>query len=334
MNDELVFKDEEEPGDGSDDGTSHSAAGFQGGSDRLPWKILIVDDDEGVHTSTRFALERVKVDGRPLDIADAYSAESARDYLKATPDVALALVDVVMESEHAGLDLVRWVREDQKNRAIRLVLRTGQPGQAPERDVVAGYDIDDYKTKSDLTSQKLFSLLHASLRSYHHIRVIERNLAGLRKIITAASSLYRAESMAVFASGLLEQMTALLNLYPEAVYCTTDGLTTRTDGGKLTIVAATGDFDGLVGKDPYRVLPEKVQSLLAEALAGRSSVFRERVCVGYFEARDSSTALVYMGTSRDLSTDERDLIELFIRNMGLAFCGVVTAERLAGRDSS
>lgn len=315
MSDELIFIEE---------GPESVRSSLSGDH---PWKILIVDDDEGVHSATRFALERVKVDGRPLAIADVYSAEDARRYLSDNPDVAMALVDVVMESDRAGLELIRWVREEQRNQAIRLVLRTGQPGQAPERDVVVGYDIDDYKTKSELTSQKLFTLLHASLRSYSHIRALERNLSGLRRIISAASTLYRAESMSEFASGVLEQMTALLRLSPEAVYCETRGVAARAREAMLEIVAATGEFGGTVGRDPAQALPPEVFALLAEAMQSRSSIFLPRACVGYFDARDGSVALVYLGTSRDLSGDERDLIEMFIRNMGLAFCGVVIGER-------
>ena len=316
MNDELMFLAEDEaPPIGAPTNVAP------------PWKVLIIDDDEGVHSSTRFALERVRVDGRSLEITDVYSAEEAREHLKNNPDVALALVDVVMESDRAGLELVRWVRQEQGNQAIRLVLRTGQPGQAPERDVVVDYDIDDYKTKSELTSQKLFTLLHASLRSYRHIRALERNMAGLRRVIMASSNLYQMDSMAQFASGVLEQMTALLQLDPEAVYCETRGVATRSLSKGLEIVAATGEFSNTIGKDPYAALPTDVQGALAEALASRASVFRGHVCVSYCEARDGSIALMYLNAARDLRHDERDLIDLFVRNISMAFCGVICAER-------
>ena len=314
MSDELVFIDEAE---------GASGAG-------MPWKVLIVDDDEGVHNATRFAIDRVRVDGRPIEISSAFSGEEARGYLRKHPDTALALVDVVMESDRAGLDLVRWVREEQGNQAIRLVLRTGQPGQAPERDVVTDYDIDDYKTKSELTSQKLFTLLHASLRSYNHIRALERNLGGLRRIITASSSLYRAESMTDFASGVLEQMTALLNMTPEALYCETRGVAAATQGSALKIVAAIGEYAGFIGEDPARVLPADVNVLLAEALAAKKSICRERSCVSYLDARNGSTALVFLGVSRQLSEEERELVCMFINNMNLAFCGVVAREGPTG----
>lgn len=309
MNDDLLFADENValPAESMPPGT-------------IPWKVMIIDDDDGVHSSTRFALERVIVDGRPLEIIDVYSADEAREYLTKHQDVALALVDVVMESEHAGLDLVQWVREEKKNQAIRLVLRTGQPGQAPERHVVVNYDIDDYKTKSELTSQKLFTLLHASLRSYRHIRALERNLSGLQLIIEAAASLCRAESVNEFARGVLEQVTALLNLGNESILCQTQGVAACANQSELAIIAATGDYSGLLGTDPYRTLPSEIQALLAEALAARSTLFRDCHCVAYSAGRDGRVALIYFQASRGISREEKSLIELFARNIGAAYC--------------
>lgn len=310
MSDELLFVDED------DDDTCPSVADDQA----VPWKIMVIDDDDGVHSSTRFALERVQVDGRPIEIIDVYSADEARRLLVEHPDVALALVDVVMESDHAGLDFVQWVREVQKNHAIRLVLRTGQPGQAPERHVVVNYDIDDYKTKSELTAQKLFTLLHAALRSYRHIRALERNLHGLELIINASVDLCHADSVAAFSRGVLEQVTALLNLGSESVLCRTQGVAACTKKDSLAIVAATGEYLPLLGADPYQVLPDDVQALLDEALAARCTVFRDRRSVSFAEGRDGSVALLYFQASRPISPGEKPLIELFARNIGAAFC--------------
>lgn len=309
MNDDLLFADEDKDVHAGD-ATDHA----------LPWKVMVIDDDDGVHSSTRFALERVQVDGRPIEIIDLYSADEARNYLLQHHDVALALVDVVMESDHAGLDFVRWVREVQKNQAIRLVLRTGQPGQAPERHVVVNYDIDDYKTKSELTSQKLFTLLHASLRSYRHIRALERNLHGLELIINSAASLCRAESVGDFARGVLEQVSALLNLSGESVLCHTQGVAACSSDSKLAIIACTGEYASLLGADPRQVLPAEVQALFGEALASRSTTFRGRHCVAYAEGRDDSIALLYFQASREIFASEKPLIELFARNVGAAFC--------------
>jgi CheY-like chemotaxis protein len=292
----------------------------------VPWKILIVDDDDGVHSSTRFALDRVQVEGRPLTILNAYSAGEAQQMFGEHPDIALALVDVVMETDHAGLDFVRWVRDELGNHAVRLVLRTGQPGQAPERDVVVNFDIDDYKTKSELTAQKLFTLLHAALRSYQHIRALERSLGGLRKVLDASSSLFSAESARRFANGVLEQLTALLNLDPESVVCQTRGLATALHDSRLEIIAGSGGFEGMVGADAYQVLSDEAREMLAEALASRGSVFRSHACATYFSGVDHLAALLFFTASRELTPSDRELILLFTSNIGRAFVCLLKQE--------
>ncbi|OQY59110.1 MAG: hypothetical protein B6245_08385 [Desulfobacteraceae bacterium 4572_88] len=137
------------------------------------WKILVADDEEDVHTVTRLAIEDVVFEGKILKIMDARSGAEARQILKENPDTALVLLDVVMESHNAGLDLVRHIREELGNQMIRIVLRTGQAGHAPERKVVVDYDINDYKTKTELTSEKLFTMVISAIRSYQAFHALD-----------------------------------------------------------------------------------------------------------------------------------------------------------------
>ena len=114
------------------------------------------------------------------------------------------LLDVVMETDHAGLDVARFVREEARNSFVRIILRTGQPGQAPESKVITDYDINDYKEKTELTSKKLFTLMHAALRSYRDIIALANNKRGLEEIIEASASIFELKSMENFAHGVLE----------------------------------------------------------------------------------------------------------------------------------
>ncbi|HBZ07518.1 MAG TPA: hypothetical protein DEP03_14485, partial [Massilia sp.] len=117
---------------------------------RDTWRILIVDDDADVHTTTTFALGGLELLGRPLEFLHAYSAAEARDVLARVPGIAVALLDVVMEQPDAGLHLVRHIRETLGLRELRIILRTGQPGYAPEMEAIRDLDINDYRTKSEL----------------------------------------------------------------------------------------------------------------------------------------------------------------------------------------
>ncbi|MFY8095937.1 MAG: ATP-binding protein [Niveispirillum sp.] len=136
----------------------------------LPWPVLVVDDDEEVHIMTRLVLSKLRYKDRPLELLTARSGIEADKVFRQRDDIAVALLDIVMETDDAGLRLARRIREEFANSDTRLILRTGQPGQAPVRDVIVNYDINDYKSKTELTSEKLFITIITGLRSYDNIR--------------------------------------------------------------------------------------------------------------------------------------------------------------------
>jgi signal transduction histidine kinase len=133
------------------------------------WRILVVDDDSDILTVTRTVLEGTVYLGRRVELLFALSAEAARTILETDGDIAVVLLDVVMETDDAGLQLVRAIRDQPHLAATRIILRTGQPGYAPERDIIQRYDINDYRLKSELTAQSLFSSVIAALRSHQEI---------------------------------------------------------------------------------------------------------------------------------------------------------------------
>jgi PAS domain S-box-containing protein len=143
------------------------------------WKVLLVDDEPDIHAVLRLALQDVVVEGRSLLLLDAKSGEEAKVMLAEHSDIALILLDVVMETEQAGLELVRYVREALGNRTIQIVLVTGQPGYAPQREVVQAYEIDGYRLKSELSADKIFVSVYAALRTYRAMCELERQRALL-----------------------------------------------------------------------------------------------------------------------------------------------------------
>ena len=177
-----------------------------------PWKVLIVDDEPGVHDVTKLVMSDFKMDGRAVQFLDCFSAEEAKELLAQTHDIALILLDVVMETDRAGLELARYIREDLKNHAVRIVLRTGQAGQAPEEQVIRDYDINDYREKTELTRRKLITVFYSGLRSYRDLMLIERARLGLRRSIEAITRVCDSQSLRTFASAVLEQVNFLLNL--------------------------------------------------------------------------------------------------------------------------
>jgi len=135
-------------------------------AEKTPWTVLVVDDDEDVHKVTRLALQALKVRGRPLRLVSAYSGLEAVEVMRQDPGIALILMDVVMETEHAGLEAVAAIRTGLANRSVRIVVRTGQPGLAPPAELVRRFAIDDYKEKTELTVSRLLDVVERSLLAY------------------------------------------------------------------------------------------------------------------------------------------------------------------------
>jgi PAS domain S-box-containing protein len=194
-----------------------------------PWRILIADDDVDVHVVTKFALSSCNFQGRPLAFLHAYSGAETLAILQAEPDVALVLLDVTMETPDAGLDVIRQLRQDLNNQLIRIVLRTGQPGNARERDVILNHDIDDYWCKSDLTNRKLFTTVVTALRAYSVMEAAARERALL------AAQLSKAR-----------RLQALL--HPHALIASFDAEGRVLDANELLCSFAGVTLDALLGR--------------------------------------------------------------------------------------
>lgn len=161
----MVFAEEPGGGDMSD-------GEFDGHSVKS-WRILITDDEKDVHSATAFALRNTEILGRSLEFHHAYSGRECVEVLKTVKDIAVILLDVVMETPNSGLDMVHVIRNELNIHDSRIILRTGQPNQAPEIEVIRDYDINDYKLKSELNQTKLYAALTTAIRSYNQIRAIE-----------------------------------------------------------------------------------------------------------------------------------------------------------------
>ena len=179
MNDVIAFADEKAPGRPS-------------GS---PWKILIADDEPSMHLVTKLALGDFTFEGRPLELLSAYGEEDTRRLLGEHPDIALILLDVIMDTMDSGFTLVRFIRDTLANKEIRIIMRTGQSGNAPEDKIIISYDINDFKDKTELTVAKLRTTMISSLRTYSHLKIIAEeqrkssaNRAYLHGIIDSLSS--------------------------------------------------------------------------------------------------------------------------------------------------
>jgi response regulator RpfG family c-di-GMP phosphodiesterase len=282
---------------------------------RPNWRILIVDDEEQVHKVTSLVLSDCRFDQADVEIVHAHSRMQAQEILQNQPPFALALVDVVMETDDAGLRLVRYIREDLKDKDIRLVLRTGQPGQAPEETVIEKYDINDYKNKTELTSTKLRTLLYSALRSYRDIRTITANRQGLYNLIEATSKIVDTQQLPVFASAVLEEIGTLLNLEAEAV-CThtpVDAVAAKTFHQHYSILAATGKIRALLANSVNAELPREITQYFDQAKSDRSSIHNENVYIGYYNIQAAGENLLYVRPNAKLNKIGCHLLDIYTK---------------------
>jgi response regulator RpfG family c-di-GMP phosphodiesterase len=287
------------------------------------WKVVIVDDEPEVHAVTKLALSDFTFQGKPLEFISAYSGAEAQAVIVDHPDAAIVLLDVVMETDDAGLNVARYVRDEAKNPHVRIILRTGQPGQAPERQVILNYDINDYKSKTELTAQKLFTVIMASLRSYRDIISLEQSRLGLEKIIRASADLFSVHSMDNFIVGIIQQLTSILGCADEAMYITSSlvaGSTQPESSANLTVFAGQGEYENDTGKPITEVLKPELLVAVDEALSSQTIVYRDNYLVAYCSSKYTEGSLLYVsGIPEKLDEPHKQLIELFAQNVQIAY---------------
>ncbi|WP_333608095.1 DUF3369 domain-containing protein [Arsukibacterium sp.] len=288
------------------------------------WKVLIVDDEPEVHTVTRLALSDFQFQGKTLQFISAYSGKEAKALLAEHPDTAVMLLDVVMETDDAGLQVASYVREVFKNEHVRIILRTGQPGQAPERQVIVNYDINDYKSKTELTAQKLFTVIMSSLRSYRDILALEQSRQGLEKIILASTNLFSSHSMEQFIDGVLQQLTSVLGCNEDALLVSSSlvagNINSVADPHDLIVFAGQGEFECKEGKPVSEVLDKTLMEAFDSALQSRSIVYRENYLVAYCTSKFTHGSLLYIsGLPGHITDNQKKLIELFAQNVQVAY---------------
>jgi diguanylate cyclase (GGDEF)-like protein len=313
--DDIVFLEEAGPPNAA---SSHA--------EKNVWRVMIIDDDADVHSATTFALGNLEMQNRPLEFLHAYSAAEARELLKEEQDVAVILLDVVMEQEDAGLQLVRYIRESLEMSEARIILRTGQPGYAPEIDAIRDFDINDYKTKSELTRIKLFTTVTAAIRSYEQIRAINASRRGLDLIVRASTALMAQHGLENFAAGVITQIAGLLSLQPEGLLCAQEDQ--QGDDNSLIVIAAAGNYRSLINKPISEVHDERIKSGLVHALQQRGNIYEQDYTTLFFIGKAGRDYAAFLNTGAPLSEIDQRLLEVFCSNISVGLDNVELVTRL------
>jgi diguanylate cyclase (GGDEF)-like protein len=296
-----------------------------------------VDDEEDVHSVTRLILAKILFKQRPVELLNAYSARQAEQLLQTETDIAVILLDVVMETEDAGLRLVQVIRNQLHNKAARIILRTGQPGQAPEESVILDYDINDYKAKSELTAQSLFTAVIASLRSYESIISLEKTRAGLEKILHSSDSLFQIHSICEFASGVLTQVSSFLGCKPGGIICMEENIDLNTltissslfSSGCMKVLAATGEYSSCIDcrLDDKCCHPDMVEHIL-QALLERKNQFKENYTVLYLETSEHKATIALVTSGILVDENDRSLLSVFASKISIALANAIHYQKM------
>jgi len=293
-----------------DDDAAEEGAG-QAAAAKKPWKILIVDDEKDVHTATRLAIKDIRYKDRHLELLSAYSSAEGYEAMRAHPDIALVLLDVVMETDDAGLVLVNRIRYELQNQITRIVLRTGQPGQAPEQQVILEYDINDYKTKTELTVQKLFTTVISSLRAHENMLSIEKNRQGLGKILEGAADFYQMLSLREFSSGVLKQIGVILDVGADGMVCVI-----KKGNTEFEVLAGTGVYESL---DSDFHDHTELGAAIRETFLKKTSVSLHGFDTLYINSRNGREFVMHFNPHSPLDGIERALLELFCQRLSAAY---------------
>lgn len=285
----------------------------------LPWKLLVVDDEPDVRALTLLNLRDFHFAGRALQFIEAGSAAEALLQLALHPDISVALVDVVMETDDAGLRLVEAIRRDLKNLMMRIVIRTGQPGAAPERYVIDHFDIDDYKDKTELTAQKLYTTTRSALKAYRDLQTIDLNRRGLEAVLEATPQLYQFQrkTLETFFQGVLMQVIALCNLTHSGLISTFDGVLTTLDGDGMHIMAGAGDLDPAIAESKRL---DEIVGLCSRAVSERElpDGLREETLIVPLTVRDQAIGFIYLEASDEITDTDRALIKVMANQCSAA----------------
>lgn len=294
-------------------------------SNLAPWKIAIIDDESGVHDVTILTLRRFNFERRGVTFLSAYSAKEGLALFEAHPDIALAFVDVVMETDDAGLKLIDKVRNVLNNHSTRLILRTGQPGQAPEEEVIRRYDINDYKAKTELSSLKLKSCVYTAIRSYRDINTIEKSKKGMEDVLRSSSSVLESQSLAQFGSAVLKQILTLLNLNSSVLYLSTQHTDLYGDT-KMTVLGASGDLIGLCTPGITAEIPKAIAEEVKQVLENQTHYQSDKRFIGYYPTSKASHNILYIELDGPLDDLQRKTLEMFASNVSVIFQNLTQKE--------
>lgn len=292
------------------------------------WQVLIVDDDPEIHSVTQLALSDLVVLGRRLEYLHAYSGKDACQLIEKNDDIVLVLLDVVMETDDAGLNVVKYIRETLQRKDIRIVLRTGQPGYAPEESVIKEYDINDYKTKTELTRRKLVTTVFAAIRSFQQIATVNENRQGLEKIVSGATELSSQHSLSTYSQSVLTQLRTLISDDITAVFCARgQGIIDNIDDLSFYVLAQVGFDDNLINQKIDTLQDHQASKQVKACYLQQKHQYQDD-SLNLYVAKGDFRAVIHVKISNPLTEIQTQLLNVFITGVAVGYENVHLFQKL------
>jgi diguanylate cyclase len=276
-----------------------------------PWLVAVIDDEPAAFEAIRLALGAMRFDGRPIRLLHAAAGDPGRRLLAAAPDIACVLLEVCVGAETTGLELIREIREELGNEAIRIVLRSAAPGAPPPLELMQRYDINDYTEKTELSRTLLWTSVVCALRSYRQIRMLERSRRGLGLVIDASAGLMRRRGLADYYRGVVTGLAGNVRELSDALLCIRP-----MRRGAISMVAATERFSGQSDQPLYRLDDPLVRRLIERALAHGEDATASHDAAIYLDGQEWE-GVVYVASRTRIDALQLDLLRLYCQNAAL-----------------
>lgn len=298
-------------------------------SPKSRWLILTVEDNDIFQQSLVSALSRMIIQGKTLEILTASSAKQAKVVLEQRPDINLVLLDVVMETDDAGLRLIDHIRFTLQNPITRIILLTGQPGMAPNRSVMEQYDIDDYWCKTELGEEHLFNVMNGNLKTWQRMSDLKNAHQGLEKVVTASQKISCHHNLSPFSQTVLEQIDQIIGISDGGIMSLkmSDPLDLNNDSA---VLAATGQYQPYVGQPLVSIENNLLLKRIQQLLEQKQHIFDGHSSLLYFSFREPNPVYyVIVVKSTDVLTESNiHLLKVFAENIANGFSNIALTDYL------
>lgn len=291
-----------------------------------PFSILVVDGTSALPDLAREALTNLSVDGVGIRLIGAASAAEARQALYDHPEIAVILLELVLEHERAGLDLISHIRNDLGNQRTRIVVCTAHPDAISEEEVIGGADVSDYRAKAELSPRALRTAVTGQLRAFASLQALAAGRKGLARMLVATTGLLELRTPETLFPNILPRVVGLLGIGRHALLCVQGD--TQPRDRKIRVRASIGRFAPWKDVELSSLGEARIEAALERLSPSSETIVEPDFCALRLRANGGVTGMIYVEGRNDGSAREWQLLELFRNKCAIAFENALLFEEL------